>query len=196
MRQLSLTSFAGVVLVVLFFEGGQASDVAVNPANQPVNTAAVLSEVVPVNGVTKPPSMCCVTGLHRNDYTVTPGIGVHKFVKQPMTWNAARDTCIRDGAQLAVINSDAEETLLRFWKNQNSVNSVWMGVHDHFERDWWVTLAGEPLATMGYNLWAPHQPAYNDNNEHCGVLWNDQDKGIENTRCNWKFSFFCEINLC
>ncbi|XP_076643430.1 hemolymph lipopolysaccharide-binding protein-like isoform X12 [Halictus rubicundus] len=201
MRQLSLTSFASVVLVVLFFEGGQASEVAVNHANQPVNATAGFSEVVPGNGVTyavseQSQSLCCVTGLHRNDYTYTPGVGAHKFFKQAKSWNAARDACVRDGAQLVVINSNAEEALLRRLKSNNSVNSVWTGVHDYFQRGSWVTVVGEPLSSLGYNMWAQNRPRNNDNIERCGVLWNDQTKGVDNTRCNWNFSFICEINLC
>ncbi|XP_076643431.1 hemolymph lipopolysaccharide-binding protein-like isoform X13 [Halictus rubicundus] len=199
MRQLWLT--AGVVLVVLFFEGGQASVVAVNPVNQSVNTTAGLFEVVPVNAVpntvsVEPKSMCCVTGLDRNDYIVTPGVGAHKFFKQAMTWNVARDICVRDGAQLAVINSDAEEALFRSWKSKNSIGGVWIGVHDLFQQDWWVTLLGEPLATMSYDIWANNRPDNAFNREHCGVIWDDPAKGIDDCPCDRKYAFVCEINVC
>ncbi|XP_076643435.1 C-type lectin mannose-binding isoform-like [Halictus rubicundus] len=201
MRQLSLTSFASVVLVVFFFEDGQASVVAVDLVNQPVNTTAGLFEVVPVNAVPNtvsvgPKSMCCVTGLDRKDYTVTPGVGVHKFFKQATSWNVARDICVRDGAQLAVINSDAEEALFRSWKSTNSLGGVWLGVHDLFEKGWWVTATGEPLDAMSYYPWANAYPndAYNYN--HCGSLWAQPAKGMINYRCDTKFAFICEIDLC
>ncbi|XP_076643432.1 hemolymph lipopolysaccharide-binding protein-like isoform X14 [Halictus rubicundus] len=199
MRQLWLT--AGVVLVVLFFEGGQASVVAVNPVNQSVNTTAGLFEVVPVNAVpntvsVEPKSMCCVTGLDRNDYIVTPGVGAHKFFKQAMTWNVARDICVRDGAQLAVINSDAEEALFRSWKSNNSLTGVWIGVHDFFQKNWWVTMTGEPLAAMSYDMWSYNLPDKTSNNRHCGVLWSIQKKGISHCPCHWNYSFVCEIDLC
>ncbi|XP_076643437.1 hemolymph lipopolysaccharide-binding protein-like [Halictus rubicundus] len=215
MRKLSLTSLAGVVLVVLFFEGGQVSNVhlealEIRNSNDQTNTSPGCPipatktshgyNVVRVdevrNTVFSWSHGCCVNNFNRTDYVITPGIGAHKLLKHQVTWNRARDICVRDGAQLAVINSDAEEALFRTWMSKNSLGGVWIGVHDMFQEDWWVTTTGEPLAAMSYNLWADTRPDKQLNGSHCGVLRDSPLKGIDNYPCDRKYAFICEINLC
>ncbi|XP_076643428.1 salivary C-type lectin 2-like isoform X10 [Halictus rubicundus] len=215
MRKLSLTSLAGVVLVVLFFEGGQTfqlpletpkicdpNDQTNKSAGCPIQATKTLHvyNVVRVddlrNTMSTWPQGCCVNNLNRTDYVITPGVGAHKLFQNEVTWNRARDICVRDGAQLAVINSDAEEVLFRSWRSKNSLDGIWIGVHDLFQQDWWVTLTGEQLATMSYNIWAKNRPDNAKNREHCGVLWDDPAKGIDDCWCEHKYSFICEINLC
>ncbi|XP_076643426.1 hemolymph lipopolysaccharide-binding protein-like isoform X8 [Halictus rubicundus] len=220
MRQLSLTSLAGVVLVVLFFEGGQASDVPlealeIRNSNDQTNKSAESSDTLTINAnniyhaqqqtfyinpvpntAVSWPHGCCANNFSRRDYVVTPGIGAHKFFKKEVTWNTARDICVRNGAQLAVINSDAEEALFRSWKSNNSLTGVWIGVHDFFQKNWWVTMTGEPLAAMSYDMWSYNLPDKTSNNRHCGVLWSIQKKGISHCPCHWNYSFVCEIDLC
>ncbi|XP_076643416.1 uncharacterized protein LOC143353752 [Halictus rubicundus] len=220
MRKFPLTSLASVVLVVLFFEVGQASVVPlealeIRNSNDQTNKSAEYSVTQTRNGVSihhalnlafyinpvpntvfRCPQGSCVNNFNNTDYVLTPGIGAHKLFKQVVTWNAARDMCMREGAQLVVINSDAEETLLRTWMSNNSLGGVWIGVHNMFQEDWWVTTTGESLSAMSYHPWAKDRPDNAGKIEHCGVLWNEPAKGIDDCPCEWKYAFVCEINLC
>lgn len=47
----------------------------------------------------------------RDDYTFTPGIGLHKFHTKAKSWNEARKICNDEGGHLAIINSLAEESV-------------------------------------------------------------------------------------
>jgi hypothetical protein len=50
------------------------------------------------------------------DYEVLPGLGYYKFHTDIKTWQKARDTCEKEGAHLAVINSLTEaKSMLSIW---------------------------------------------------------------------------------
>ncbi|XP_076235829.1 uncharacterized protein LOC143180171 [Calliopsis andreniformis] len=128
-------------------------------------------------------------------YVLTRGIGVHKLYKQRSKWNAARKTCQKDGAELAVLNSLAEETMLIAMMRQSDVATAWVGVHDLFEEGDWVTITGESMEKAGYHKWSRGWPNLPDNyggNQNCGALEFD---GIDDVDCSWAHSFFCEINV-
>ncbi|XP_076643406.1 uncharacterized protein LOC143353744 isoform X2 [Halictus rubicundus] len=164
--------------------------------NNPIVHSQARSTIGCPNNVVTGPKGYCVNNFNRAGYVVRPGMGAHKLFKHEVTWNKAREICMQEGAQLAVINSDAEEALFRTWRSDNSLGGVWIGVHDMFQEDWWVTTTGEPLAAMSYNLWAKDRPDNVGKKEHCGVLWNEPAKGIDDCPCEWKYAFVCEINLC
>ncbi|XP_076643427.1 hemolymph lipopolysaccharide-binding protein-like isoform X9 [Halictus rubicundus] len=215
MRKLSLTSLAGVVLVVLFFEGGQTFQLPLetpkicDPNDQtnksagcpiPANETFHVHNVVLVDELPhtmfKWPHGCCVNNFNRKDYVVTPGIGAHKLFQNEVTWNTAREICMQEGGQLPVIDSQEKETLFRSWITNESLIGVWLGIHDQFEEGWWVTLTGELLSTMSYYPWAAQEPNDANGGEDCGVLSKTPNEGINDFTCSGKLSYICEINLC
>ncbi|XP_076643419.1 C-type lectin lectoxin-Thr1-like isoform X1 [Halictus rubicundus] len=221
MRRLSLTSVASVVLVVLFFEGGQASDVpletsTIRDSNDQTNKTAECSDTLTINGrniyhaqqqafyINAVPNTVfigrkgyCVSTLERNDYVITPGIGAHKLFKHKVPWNTAREICMREGGQLPMIDSAEKEAVFRSWMTNETLTGVWLGVHDLFEQGTWVTLSGERVATMSYYPWAEGEPNNWHEEQHCGILWlKVKAAGICDTKCTIKESFICEINLC
>ncbi|XP_076278648.1 C-type lectin lectoxin-Thr1-like isoform X1 [Lasioglossum baleicum] len=221
MRKSSLTSLASVALVVLFFGGGQTTDVILEASNihfpnDQSNKSAACPDTVTINGrnvyhaehqaffvnafsnmVFRGPKGYCVTTLERGDYVIRPGIGAHKLFKHKVTWNTAREICMRDGGQLAVIDSADKEAVFRSWMTNETLNGVWLGIHDLFEQGSWVTLTGEPVAAMTYYPWAKDEPNNWHENQHCGILWATlKTQGISDTSCTIKESFICEISLC
>lgn len=225
MHKFSQTCLASVALVVLFVGDSfshsimdrivNTSSLEHDPTAEQTNKSEACRETVTINGrniyhaekqaffvnafqntVFRGPRGYCVTTLGRNDYVVRPGIGAHKLLKHKVTWNAARVICMRDGGQLAVIDSAEKEAVFRSWMTQETVDAVWLGVHDLFDEGSWVTLSGEPLAEMSYYPWAKDEPN-NWNTQNCGILSSKMaTKGISDTSCDNKESFICEISLC
>lgn len=141
----------------------------------------------------------CVTYLERDDYTVRPGIGVHKLHKRRVFWNKARKSCMEEGASLAIMNSAREEAAIMDWVRQENVGSVWLGAHDQFEEGVWITLSGEPISSVGYERWwvtdrFPNQPDNYGGNQNCATLV--RDGGMDDVDCFSPNAYVCEINLC
>lgn len=140
----------------------------------------------------------CVTYLERDDYTIRPGIGVHKMHKRKVNWNRARKSCMDEGANLAILNSKLEETTLLTWMRSEGVERVWLGVHDQFEEGDWVILSGESLDTVGYEHWSnspwPNQPDNYGGRQNCALLI--KEEGMDDVECEHLHAYMCEINLC
>ncbi|XP_033338705.2 hemolymph lipopolysaccharide-binding protein [Megalopta genalis] len=138
----------------------------------------------------------CVTTLDRNDYIPRPRIGAQKLFKHKVVWNEAREICMAEGGQLAVIDSAEKEAVFRNWMTNETIDGIWIGIHDFFEQGSWLDLAGERIASTSYYPWAKHQPSSEDNHR-CGILWRTRTTaGISNARCDIRESFICEISLC
>lgn len=221
MHTFSLTTLGGVALALLFVEAGHAlgaklekSEVR-DPIDQ-ANESAACPDTLTITGrniyhaaqqsfyinafpnaVFRGPKSYCVTTLNRDDYVVRPGIGAHKLFKHKVTWNAAREICMREGGQLPIIDSRGKEAMFRSWMTNETLDGVWLGIHDLFEQGTWVTLAGEPIAAMSYYPWAKDEPNNWHDEQHCGILWARQKtEGISDASCAIKESFICEISLC
>ncbi|XP_078040738.1 C-type lectin domain family 4 member M-like [Augochlora pura] len=102
--------------------------------------------------------ICCTSKLDRTDYAITPGLGAYKIHKRSVTWNEARKICVKEGAQLAVLDSARKLNLLRAWMNKESLETLWLGFHDIFEEGSWTTVTGELVDTIGYHPWATGEP--------------------------------------
>lgn len=137
----------------------------------------------------------CVTYLDREDYTVRPGVGVHKIHKRKISWNRARKSCMEEGASLAILNSALEENTLLDWMRKENVPRVWIGIHDQFEEGKWVTLSGAPVESIGYEHWVrPNEPDNLNGNQNCALLI--EERGMDDVDCTHVHAYLCEINLC
>lgn len=135
--------------------------------------------------------------LIRNDYVITPGIGIHKIHKRKITWNEARKYCMAEGAHLAVLDSAEEETLFKSWISKYDLGGLWLGFHDLFEEGSWTTVTGEFVDSMAYHPWAVNEPNNWRNEQHCGILWEKyKGGGADDYGCRNTASFVCEIDLC
>lgn len=129
-------------------------------------------------------------------YVLTRGIGAHKLHQSKMTWNDARKTCRREGGNLVVLNSLAEESVLLRVMREHAVNTVWVGVHDIFEEGDWITVTGESMERAGYEKWSttwPNQPDNYKGAQNCGRL--EQIGGIDDDECRFPYPFICEIDV-
>ncbi|XP_019887929.1 hemolymph lipopolysaccharide-binding protein-like [Ooceraea biroi] len=136
------------------------------------------------------------------DYLITSGIGAHKLHLRRLCWNKARQVCVHEGGQLAVINSFSEEKILLRMLQENNLTVAWLGIHDLYEEGDWVTVKGEPLGSTGYTSWITlfgqyPQPNNGGGTEHCATLAIEGGRvGMNDLTCNaWNLPFFCEITV-
>ncbi|XP_076235841.1 uncharacterized protein LOC143180179 [Calliopsis andreniformis] len=138
----------------------------------------------------------CLSYLERDDYTITPDVGVHKLHPRKLKWNQARKACMEEGGHLVILNSEREERILLDSMKKENISQAWLGVHDQFEEADWVTLTGQSLDAAGYDKWStvwPNQPDNYGGKQNCGVL--EKGGGIDDIECDFKFPFFCEIEM-
>ncbi|XP_068085509.1 hemolymph lipopolysaccharide-binding protein-like isoform X1 [Anabrus simplex] len=57
--------------------------------------------------------------VRRGDYELFAGIGYYKLHTTAQLWERAREVCVREGAHLIVINSDAEANVVRSTSQEN-----------------------------------------------------------------------------
>ncbi|PSN42391.1 hypothetical protein C0J52_21653, partial [Blattella germanica] len=63
-------------------------------------------------------------------------LGYYKYHTTPKNWNEARETCISEGAHLAVVNSESEARLLA--SILPSDKFAWIGTHDFYQEGQWI----------------------------------------------------------
>ncbi|XP_067003188.2 hemolymph lipopolysaccharide-binding protein [Anabrus simplex] len=132
-------------------------------------------------------------------YENIPGVGRYKFHTTPQTWTDARAACAREGAHLAVINSERESDVLKelfALKPENTLKSsnnnyAFIGFHDRFQEGYHVTIFGQPINETGFTRWSHSvQPDNAGGNENCGSI--HRNGGLNDITCSLKLTFFCE----
>ena len=82
-------------------------------------------------------------------YELYPRIGYYKLHEEPKTWKEARDICEEEGAHLAIINSEAESSVLKkmFAPVAEKLKVAWafIGFHDLYQEGHYLTIFGKFL---------------------------------------------------
>ncbi|KAI4881110.1 hypothetical protein NFI96_017175 [Prochilodus magdalenae] len=120
------------------------------------------------------------------------GGNVYYMDTDPASWTRSRQLCRLFGADLAVINSKAEQDfLIKLMR----LGQAWIGLTDRDTEGAWKWVDGSALtndclfASLGYRFWCPGEP--NDiHNEDCAELvyfvdkkcWNDEPCGNKKPR--------------
>ncbi|KAJ8681206.1 hypothetical protein QAD02_016993 [Eretmocerus hayati] len=149
------------------------------------------------NNLTIPDDYCCIMN-----------VGVYKLYTNLTTWNEARESCKKEGAHLAIINSRKEAELLRdMFTNSTLMKTpdfnkvrVLIGFHDMYRDGNFVTLFDDSLEKAGYNTWTTQWGGQPDNThrgdgrvQNCGTL--ADDGGLDDIDCTWQHGFICEIPM-
>ncbi|XP_068084302.1 hemolymph lipopolysaccharide-binding protein [Anabrus simplex] len=128
-------------------------------------------------------------------YEHFPGAGYYKLYTSPLKpWAEAQKTCQADGANLIVINSDAEVDAVKKIYSRGipllTSRGVWAGFHDQFKPGYYVTVFGDTLEKTGYVKWGSNQPVPS---KHCGYTFK---LGMLHTwQCEEPSPFLCELKL-
>uniref|UniRef100_A0A3B4WAB2 C-type lectin domain-containing protein n=1 Tax=Seriola lalandi dorsalis TaxID=1841481 RepID=A0A3B4WAB2_SERLL len=114
------------------------------------------------------------------------GSSYYYISTEQKTWNESRNECLREGADLVIINSEEEQRFLIKLKK-----SVWIGLTDQHEENVWKWVAGTTLAT---SYW-PHLQPDNAGNEDCVEIRYVDDETLFNWNdlpCSYKNYWVCE----
>lgn len=96
-------------------------------------------------------------------------------------------------AHLAVITSAEEEAIIVKMQTEKNVGSAWLGIHEQFQKDDWVTTLDQPLNAIGYAHWREGEPNNFENvGEHCVA---SELTGMNDLPCSRSLAFFCKINF-
>ncbi|XP_046990752.1 hemolymph lipopolysaccharide-binding protein-like [Schistocerca americana] len=134
------------------------------------------------------------------DYKFFRNVGYYKLHTEKMNWENARRTCAKEGAHLAIVNSEAEENAIREVMRAHSSDNfaAFIGFHDIFKEGEYVTVLGEPLKSSGRVRWAKGEPNNgmfpgSPEGEDCGNIY--ADGTINDCRCTLEMPFVCEQSL-
>ncbi|XP_044727162.1 uncharacterized protein LOC123290874 [Chrysoperla carnea] len=130
----------------------------------------------------------------------------YKYYNNGQTWEAAQETCEKDGGHLVIINSEDEASILMLLMNSNSssfVSCVDGYIHiglkkrknpqQEDDEGEWITIDGQSLKNSGYDKWAPGEPNNWANMEDCGTFY--RLGGLNDFPCWCTNPFVCEIPL-
>ncbi|KAJ8680057.1 hypothetical protein QAD02_015844 [Eretmocerus hayati] len=143
-------------------------------------------------------------------YCLSAGLGIYKLHEDLATWNKARKICIKEGAHLAIVNSQQEsEMLANMFKHSNLMKYehresvvVFLGFHDLYQEGEFVTIFDDSLDKVGYSTWSKGYGGQPDNgrvsgqgkgSQNCGALVTDG--GLDDVGCSWDLGFICEIPI-
>ncbi|XP_036418072.1 CD209 antigen-like [Colossoma macropomum] len=114
------------------------------------------------------------------------GNSYYYLLNEEKSWSAARQDCLKRGADLVIINSREEQ---EFIKKENKY--VWIGLSDADTEGQWKWIDGSPLTTA---FWRNGEPNDANGNEDCAVFsaatqtlkaWND-------IPCSYTAGWICE----
>ncbi|XP_047987769.1 hemolymph lipopolysaccharide-binding protein-like [Leguminivora glycinivorella] len=117
-------------------------------------------------------------GVNDKGYEWEPSTGsCYKYHPIIKSWRRARDICLHEGGQLAIINSVTESLVLKniYLKNQiyrpphMDPNHAFIGFRKSNDGNW-VTVNGQSLAEAGFDRWAPGEPNNYNGAEECGSI--------------------------
>lgn len=97
---------------------------------------------------------------------------------------------------MAIINSVEEEEIIKKLMADKKVIYAFIGFHDNFQKDDWVTVLDQPLNETGHLHWKAGEPNNSGNDERCGdyISYGD-DSGINDENCRLVLAFICKIYL-
>uniref|UniRef100_UPI00397F7344 C-type lectin domain-containing protein n=1 Tax=Salmonella sp. s51090 TaxID=3159651 RepID=UPI00397F7344 len=117
----------------------------------------------------------------------------YKLYDEVLTWEAAEDRCLDDGAHLASIHSADENDYLNNLAGSAGTTGTWMGYNDLASEDNFVWSDG---SCTGYIDWNSGEPNNQSPGEHCGEInfFGTTDDGTWNDYlCCRNNRFICKV---
>lgn len=106
----------------------------------------------------------------------------------PATWQVAQTTCVRDGGELAMLDSEAENTaLFKSLGAKNILANVWIGLSDEAIEGQFRWISGDSLVVP---MWRSGEP--NDAGGEDCVEWGSADGRWNDLSCTTGLPSLCE----
>lgn len=130
-------------------------------------------------------------GTYDKEYKLIDSTGsCYKFHNSLSNWGEAYQTCIDEGAYLAIINdkSEAKAVISNIIKEKS--HYVLLGIEDWKGTNNWISIHGEPIGQL-FNVWLNSNKT--EKATRCATLDPDEPKLKDFGDClNTKFFFLCE----
>ncbi|XP_075711553.1 hepatic lectin-like [Rhinoderma darwinii] len=108
-------------------------------------------------------------------------------------WSKIRNSCLKKGADLAVITSNREQVFLTSYSDASSAKRYWIGLHDMDDEGTWIWVDGTDYQTS-YQHWKKGEPNNYEENEDCAHLWSFGE--WNDVPCNYENAYgICEKKL-
>lgn len=134
-----------------------------------------------------PPAGSRAKGLTCNGQRFTIG-KTDYCLENPATWEQAQKACLRNGGELVMIDTEAENTaLFKSLGARFSINEAWIGLSDEAIEGQFRWVSGDPLEVP---MWRGGEPN-NSGNEDC-TEWVRGDARWNDLACSAKLPSFCE----
>ncbi|XP_069675499.1 hemolymph lipopolysaccharide-binding protein-like [Periplaneta americana] len=133
------------------------------------------------------------------NYEYLPELGYYKFHPITVDWSVARETCMKEGAYLMVLNSEKEfQAIKKIWDRQPKLTTDWrndfihVGLTDHETEGQFYSIFGEHVNSTGYAKWKAGEPN-SGNTANCAGVQRSGD--FYDSNCSNKLGFFCKQQL-
>ncbi|KAJ9584259.1 hypothetical protein L9F63_021381, partial [Diploptera punctata] len=129
------------------------------------------------------------------EYQLLPGIGYYKLYGKYMSWFDAQNTCLEEGAELVLINTEEEaEALIKLIPDDWPYDNVLAGFHDQFIEGVFVTTTGVNLKDVTSYSSFPNDTRNNED-RNCGAV-NMKTGLLDTVSCSAsEYYFICELQL-
>eukprot|EP00964_Phaeocystis_antarctica_P112908 scaffold77025_cov69-Phaeocystis_antarctica.AAC.1 len=116
-----------------------------------------------------------------------PASHAYTLMSGALSWGGASAACLREGLQLATVQSAAQNELLF---TVAAGNQVWIGGTDAASEGAWVwNPSNTPLS---YTNWHPGEPNSHGSGEDCMDFWGHVDGKWNDNRCTRKYKYVCQ----
>jgi hypothetical protein len=110
-------------------------------------------------------------------------------LESPARWDVAQRTCVQNGGELAMLDTDAENTtLFKHLGVKMALSNIWIGLNDQAIEGQFRWISGEPLEI---SIWHPGEPNDFEGAEDC-VEWVTADARWNDRRCSDALPALCE----
>ncbi|XP_069675508.1 hemolymph lipopolysaccharide-binding protein-like [Periplaneta americana] len=130
------------------------------------------------------------------NYESLPELGYYKFHPVLVDWSIARNTCVKEGAHLLVLNSEKEyQGVKKIWDRYPKLATDWrndfiqVGLTDHDSEGQFYSIFGEHISITGYSKWKANEPN-SGNTSNCAKVHRNGE--LWDSACFEKMAFVCE----
>lgn len=114
-----------------------------------------------------------------------------KYHGTAATWHEALSICLLEESTLVI--DDDPDIHVHLQNKANGEENIWIGATDLGHEGQWVWVNGARVGHGHDTYWARGQPDNGGGRENCAHIWGTQGNDWNDSRCDNKMTFFCQI---